>query len=98
MPKITKETLATLANISDELRADLTALFTEIEEKDKSILELRKNQRDEDSDKVVARSKELEKAAGEKDALIADLNKKLAAATKQPEETIELAAFRGFFL
>lgn len=86
-----------LEGIPDNVRADIMALFTDVEEREKTIGELRK--KNEDADVIVKRAPELEKLTNEQKTQIDLLNGKLAEYTGKKVETDAfdpLEAFRPF--
>lgn len=94
--KLTKDQLLKLEGIPDTVRADLTALFADIEERDSQIQTLRK--KNEDADVIVSKAPALEKLNKEQAEKISLLNTQLAAYTgKQTDDELEpLEAFRPF--
>lgn len=95
---IKKTELDKIQGLDENTRADLFALFESVEQKDAEIAALR--QKAEDSDKVVAKSKDLEKLVAQRDAEKQDLLSRLDKLTgRAPGSTdeIELSAFKPFF-
>lgn len=76
--KLTKEQLESLAGLDDGMKADLVALFSDAEEANRNVEELRKKV-PSDSQRVVENSeyKKLEKGLRERDEKITTLNTKL---------------------
>lgn len=78
--KLTKDQVVKLEGLTDTQRADLSALFTEIEERDTQIAGLKK--KDADSDTIVAQNKTLTDLNKKQETSIFDLTTKLADALK----------------
>ncbi len=93
--KIKKDDLLKLETLSDDVRADIAALFADVEERETRISELTKAAAD--ADEIVKRAPEIEK---ERNALKTEkiaLESKLAEITGKSEDEIKLEAFAPFF-
>lgn len=77
MAKPTRAILDRLKDLSPTDREELSSLFTDIEERDTRIQKMTAER--EDADKVIAKSKDLEKLNQEQAAKITELNGKLSA-------------------
>lgn len=94
---MTKEELLKIQNLPDGVLADLTALFTDIEERDGQINALKKQTAD--ADEIVKRAPELEKLNKEQAIKIELLNTELAKHTGKPADDGDLyGIFKPFFL
>ncbi len=98
MAKITKDQLAKLT-LDDATRADLSALITDLDERESQISQLKK--KNEDSDKVVSRNRELEDLSAKQKSELDLLNTKLAslAAPGKPAQAFtleDLPLIKGF--
>jgi hypothetical protein len=97
MPKITRDELLKLENLPDAIKADLSAMFTDVEERDKTITELRK--KSADADEVVKRSPVLEQMNREQTEKINLLTTELAKYTGRSSDNSDLLGiFKPFFL
>jgi hypothetical protein len=93
--KIKKDDLLKLETLSDDVRADIAALFADVEERENRISDLTKAAAD--ADEIVKRAPEVEK---ERDALKTEklaLESKLAEITGKSSDEITLTAFAPFF-
>lgn len=93
--KIKKEDLLKIETLSDDVRADIAALFADVEERETRIATLTKAAAD--ADEIVKRAPEIEK---ERDALKTEkiaLESKLAEITGKDSDEITLTAFAPFF-
>lgn len=94
--KLTQDQLLKLEILPAEVKADITALFADISERDEQIKTLRK--KNEDADVVVKRAPELEKLTKEQGEKIALLNTELAKHTGTvANEDFCPEIFRPFF-
>lgn len=84
--KYNKETIQTL-EIPDDVKLDLTELFTSVEEQETEITRIRAELRD--ADKVVKAKPKLDAELQKKQTLIDELNAKLNAALK-PSDKIDI--------
>lgn len=82
--KLKKEELLAVENLPDAVKADLTALFADIDERDTTITELRKKH--QDADEIVKNAPVLEALAKTQAAKIDLLNTELAKYTGKPAE------------
>jgi predicted nucleic acid-binding Zn-ribbon protein len=93
--KLKKDDLLKIETLSDDVRADIAALFADVEERETRISELTKAAAD--ADEIVKRAPEVEK---ERDALKGEklaLETKLADVMGSNSNEISLAAFAPFF-
>ena len=89
-----KSDIEKLENLTPEQKADISALFGEIEQRDTRITQMTKDRAD--ADKVVEKAGQLEKTVKEKDDLISQLNEKLKAASIPPVQAADTSLW-GFF-
>lgn len=75
MAKITKDQVAKLENVPDNVRAEIAALFSDVEERDGQIATLKK--KETDSDVVVAKNRELSDLNKKQEEQIGVLNGKM---------------------
>lgn len=93
---MTKDDLLKMENLPEGVLADLTALFSDVEERDREISTLR--QKTADADEIVKRAPELEKLTKEQGEKITLLNTELAKYTSKPSDDGELyGIFKPFF-
>lgn len=87
--KIKKTDLEKLTTLDDATRADLMALFSDLEERDTQITTLKKKA--DDSDQVVARNKELEGLNKQQATKTAELEGKLSGLLGKPSGSFSLS-------
>jgi len=93
--KLKKDELLKIENLSDDVKADIAALFADVEERETRIANLTKAAAD--ADEIVKRAPEIER---ERDALKGEkiaLEAKLSELTGKPADEISLSAFAPFF-
>lgn len=97
MAKLTKKDIDSIANLPDQVKADLSALLGEVETKDQEITTLRKA--NSDADAIVKNAPVLEAAMKERDGKISELTTELAKHTGKPKNEVKplLSAFAPFF-
>lgn len=97
MAKITKDQIATLTGLDDNTRAEIAALFSDIEERDGQIATLKK--KETDSDLVVAKNRELSDLNKKQEEQIGLLNGKmteLLGKSKAPVLTSDSDSFMAW--
>lgn len=97
MAKIKKEDIDKIANLPDQVKADLAGLLGEVDQKDQEITTLRKA--NSDADAIVKNAPLLEAAVKERDAKISELTGELAKYTGKKKDEVAplLSAFAVFF-
>lgn len=95
MPKITKDDISKIANLPDQVKADLFSLHDEATTKDQEIVKLRKE--NQDADAIVKNAPKLEAAVKERDESIKKLMEELGKHTGKKKSEITLTAFAPFF-
>lgn len=90
--KITKDVLASLKDLTDEQRAELSARLDEIAELETAVDTIKKEKAD--ADQIIARAGEVEKASQAKDAKILELE---GLVTQFTQKKISHGLLSGFF-